>query len=256
MQRLAFILSLSLCFFAGVVAFADGPPQYVSPGIMVMSPAQDLIYIGAQTANKVLVFDLAGKVVAREIPVSAAPTGLALSSDGALLIATLAGAPGKVVFLTAGDGGVLKEIPAGHTPMAPVCTADGKTLFICNRFDGTVARIDVETGATAATIAVGREPVAAALSSDGALLLVVHQLPGGPADGAYSAATVGIVDTAANALVKTLQLPNGSSSLREIAISPDGRFAYVTHVLSRYQLPTTQLERGWMNTNAFTVIDV
>ena len=28
------------------------------------------------------------------------------------------------------------------------------------------------------------------------------------------------------------------------------------HILSRYQMPTTQLERGWMNTNALSVIDV
>jgi hypothetical protein len=39
-------------------------------------------------------------------------------------------------------------------------------------------------------------------------------------------------------------------------VSPDGRFAYVTHTLGRYQLPTTQLERGWMNTNALSIIDV
>lgn len=29
----------------------------------------------------------------------------------------------------------------------------------------------------------------------------------------------------------------------------------MAHVLSRYQVPTTQLDRGWMNTNAVTVID-
>ena len=41
-----------------------------------------------------------------------------------------------------------------------------------------------------------------------------------------------------------------------VCVSPDGRYAYVTHILGRYQLPTTQLERGWMNTNALSVIDV
>ena len=30
----------------------------------------------------------------------------------------------------------------------------------------------------------------------------------------------------------------------------------MAHILSRYQMPTTQLERGWMNTNAMSVIDV
>jgi mono/diheme cytochrome c family protein len=56
--------------------------------------------------------------------------------------------------------------------------------------------------------------------------------------------------------VNNIQLPNGSTGLRGICVSPDGRYAYVTHILGRYQLPTTQLERGWMNTNALSIINV
>ncbi|MCX5758877.1 MAG: c-type cytochrome, partial [Candidatus Hydrogenedentes bacterium] len=39
-------------------------------------------------------------------------------------------------------------------------------------------------------------------------------------------------------------------------ISPDGKFAYATHILGRYQMPTTQLERGWMNTNALSIVQI
>ena len=48
---------------------------------------------------------------------------------------------------------------------------------------------------------------------------------------------------------------NGSTSLRGICVSPDGKFVHLTHILAHYQLPTTQLERGWINTNAMTIID-
>lgn len=41
-----------------------------------------------------------------------------------------------------------------------------------------------------------------------------------------------------------------------MTVSPDGRFAYVTHTLGRFTLPTTQLDRGWMNTSALSVIDL
>jgi hypothetical protein len=51
-------------------------------------------------------------------------------------------------------------------------------------------------------------------------------------------------------------LPNGSVNLRGITISPDGRNAYVTHILARYRFPVTYLERSWVNTNAMTIIDV
>ena len=65
-----------------------------------------------------------------------------------------------------------------------------------------------------------------------------------------------VIETASRKVTAAIPLPNGSASLRGVCVSPDGLYAYVTHVLSRYQLPTTQLERGWMNTNALSVIDV
>jgi len=102
---------------------------------------------------------------------------------------------------------------------------------------------------------VTREPVAAAVTPDGKLLFVANLLPGGAADRDYVAAEVSVIDTAAKKCLKNIRLPNGSTDLRGICISPDGKYAYVTHLLARYQLPTTQLERGWMNTNALSVVD-
>jgi mono/diheme cytochrome c family protein len=57
-------------------------------------------------------------------------------------------------------------------------------------------------------------------------------------------------------VIYTIELPNGSTALQGICMSPDGRFAYAAHILARYTVPTTQLERGWVNTNALSIIDV
>ncbi|MFP4500916.1 MAG: cell surface protein [Candidatus Hydrogenedentota bacterium] len=255
MHRSILTRCLAICLAAGVGVFAEDAPTYLSPGLLVMDAPQDLLYVGAQTANKVLVFDLAGQNVAREIPLDAAPTGLALASDGATLLATLAGAPGSIAVIDAEAGDVVQVIEAGHTPMAPVLSHDDKTLYIANRFDDAVARIDMATGEADWTVDVDREPVAAALTPDGAFLFVANHLPSGASDGKYSSASVSVIDTGAGEVVKELALGNGSASLRDVCIAPDGEFVYVTHIVGRYQLPTTQLERGWMNTNALTVID-
>ncbi len=255
MHRSTLTLCLTICLAAGAGVFAEDAPTCLSPGLLVMDAPQDLLYVGAQTANKVLVFDLAGQNVAREIPLDAAPTGLALSADGATLIATLAGAPGRIAVIDAATGAVVQVVEAGHTPMAPMLSHDDKTLYIANRFDDAVARIDIATGEADWTVAVDREPVAAALTPDGAFLFVANHLPSGSSEGAYTSASVSVIDTEAGEIVKELALVNGSASLRDVCIAPDGKFVYVTHIVGRYQLPTTQLERGWMNTNALTVID-
>jgi mono/diheme cytochrome c family protein len=58
------------------------------------------------------------------------------------------------------------------------------------------------------------------------------------------------------AVIKDIDLPNGSNALNQITISPDERYAYVTHILGRYNVPTNQVERGWINTNALSIIDI
>jgi mono/diheme cytochrome c family protein len=105
-----------------------------------------------------------------------------------------------------------------------------------------------------ATVPVLREPYAAVLGSNGKLLFVANMLPYCAATNDVVAAAVSVIDTATLA-VRHVLLPNGSTGVRGICASPDGRSIYVTHTMGRYQLPTTQLERGWMNTAALSVFD-
>jgi hypothetical protein len=65
-----------------------------------------------------------------------------------------------------------------------------------------------------------------------------------------------LIDTQNYSIRANIKLPNGSVSLRGVAISPDSRYAFVSHVLGRSRVPATQLEQGWLNTNAVSIIDL
>jgi len=214
------------------------------------------LFIACATANCVLVFDVASGKVTRTIPMPDPPLGLALSADETQLYVTCAAPESKVVIVDVAKGKVAATLPAGHTALAPVLSPDGKTLFVCNRFNDDVSVIDLGARKELRRVKVRREPVAAALTADGKFLLVANHLHDGRADADYVAAVVSVIDVAAGKVVKELQLPNGSGSLQDIRVSPDGKYAVVTHILARFHLPTTQLERGWMSTNAKTLIDL
>ena len=64
-----------------------------------------------------------------------------------------------------------------------------------------------------------------------------------------------MIDLVTGERVKDIQLYNGSNALRGITLSPDGKYVFVTHNLGRFQVPTSQLQQGWMNTSAMSVID-
>jgi YVTN family beta-propeller protein len=213
------------------------------------------LYIAEATAKQIAVFDIAAQKVTGTIRVPAEPTGLALSRDGAFLYVTCEAVKGTVCVIDTRAAKVSQTWPVGHTPTAPVLSPDRKFLYVCNRFDNDVSVIDTEKGEQVARIPALREPTAADITPDGKWLFVANLLPHGSAVGDSVACNVSIINARTMAFEKDIALPNGSTGLHGLIFSPDGRFVFVSHILARYTVPTTQLERGWINTNALSIID-
>ena len=229
---------------------------WLSPCALAASKDGRTLFVACATAHRVLRVDLATHKVSLLVKTPASPSGLVLGLDDSNLFITCAGPESTVGIVDPTQGAMVAQIPVGHTAMAPVLSPDGRVLMVCNRFNNNVSLIDLATRRELCRIPVQREPVAAAVTPDGKLLLVANFLPKGPATAKSVAAVVSVIDLPARKVVKELQLPDGSGSLNDLRITPDGKYALVTHIRSRFRLPATLLERGWMNTNAQTLIDL
>ncbi len=255
MKQLPGIMTLMLMFILTSNANLSAQ-DYLSPSAMVADNQAGKIYIAETTAKQVAVFEISTGTIIKTYRLSAEPSGLALSTEKSRLYVTCSSPKGQVKVINLRTGKIIRTLPAGHTPTAPVLSSNGKILYVCNRFDNNVSVIDLASRKQIAQIPVKREPVAAALTPDGRFLLVNNLLPAGIANKGNVASAISVIDTLNNEVIYTIELPNGSTALQGICISPDGRFAYATHILGRYTVPTTQLERGWINTNALSIIDV
>jgi len=249
------VMTFSLAVACLAAAAEDSAPD-LAPAAMVLSADGQRLFIACAEANEVLVVDTKPATQTRVMKVPGSPTGLALSSDGGRLYVTCAAPESIVAVFDTASARLQNKLHAGHTAMAPVISPTGRILYVCNRFNNDVSVIDLAGGREIARVPVSREPVAAALTPDGRWLLVADHLQNGRADVPNVAAAVSVIDTAANRLAKTIVLPNGSGLLRGLAVSPDGRLGAVTHVLSHNYLPATQVDRGWMNCNALTLLDL
>lgn len=245
-------------FLAGLVLAGvggSGDAAYLSPQAIATAANGTQLYVAFGTARQVGVFDAAQGKVVRMLDVPGEPTSLAVSGGGRWLYVTCEGAKGCVCVIDLHSGQVTREIPVGYGPGAATLDLRRNVLYVCHRFDNDVWAIDVTRGKCLGKVSVAREPVAAALTGDGQWLYVANHLPAGAANAPVVASEVSVINTRTMHVQTSLALPNGSTDVRGLAASADGKYVFVSHVLGRYTMPTTQLDRGWMNTNALTVID-
>lgn len=262
MKRLRRLIIAVACLgaLAGWIALKaaaiDRPsaPASLGPVSIAATPDGSRVIVACEDARRLLLVDTARSAVVGQLTVPFTPTGLALNREATRLYVTCA-APHSVVAVVELPAFKLQgTLPAGHTAMAPTLSPDGRRLYVCNRFQNNVSVIDLEQGREVAQVATIREPIAAVVTLDGRSVFVANHLPVGPADGYDMSAAVSVIDTATNK-AQHIRLINGTTGVRGMCLSPDGRHVLVTHILARYQMPTTQLERGWMNTNAVSILD-
>ena len=254
------VLVLAICFmFCGLcfhLLAASDSKGFLSPTAVVASKDGKELFVACATGNRVLCFDNTTRKVIGAIPMPDPPSGLAVSSDGGRMFVTCAAPQSTVCMVDLAKRKIAGRIAVGHSACAPVLGPDGKTLYVCNQFDNDVSVIDLEAGREVQRIPVEREPVAADITRDGKYLLVANHLNAGRADLEDAVAVVSVIDLAARKVARELRLPSGSGILKGIQVSPDGKYAVLTHIVANFGRPTSRVDFGWMNANALTVIDL
>jgi YVTN family beta-propeller protein len=247
-------LILAAIGLGGSMALGAAKSGYLSPLAVVAGDSE--LYLAYHTAGEVGVFDTKANKVVKRYKTGGNPMDLAMDRAGNKLYVAGGETAGKVYVIDLKANRVSGKIEVGNTPSSVTVSPDGKTLYVCNKFDNDVSVVDTSSKKEVTRIAVVRMPVASVITGDGEQLFVANLLSAGASDGDFVAAAVSVIDTRSKTEQSRITLPNGSMNVRGICVSPDGAYVYVTHILARYQLPTTQLERGWMNTNAVSIIDV
>jgi YVTN family beta-propeller protein len=235
-------------------------PKYLSPSAMIVSPDKQSIYIAEQTAKQVVKLNCANNTVTQTMQMPNEPTGLAITNDGVTLYVTCASErspAGVICVVNSSTGKIQKRIAAGHMARSPVLSPDQKTLYVCNWYNNDVSVIDAASGTQTARIPVTREPYAAAITPDGATLVITNALPDQKAtDTTVIACKIALINTATKAIRASIPLPVGSHSLYGLAITPDGKFAFATHLIGRFTIPATTLTGGWVHSNNMAIIDI
>lgn len=253
MKAKKYILKTSLmaCFVSCCVslASADNPPFFTTD-IKLNNKGE--MFLTEKGVKRVDIFSPDGKLL-HSYPMDEIPTGILVDGDKAYV--TTFEETGKLQILLLESGRIEAAIPTGSGACHPMFGPDKKVIYVCNQFDNSVSEVDPVNHKVLRKVKVLREPKSAVFSKDGKYMYVTNFLPAQRADLDYVAACVSVIEMDGFTKVKDIKLANGSNALRGICITPDGKYVYVSHNLGRFAVPTSQLQQGWMNTSAFSIID-
>jgi YVTN family beta-propeller protein len=255
-------LAGSTLLLAGALAFlapfvpqpAPGGEQAASsPECVTFSPDGAQVAVTDSSGGRLWLTSLE-TLEARSVALHGAPQGVAWASQGQLFVAEFGAS--SVAEIDADRGLVRRRAEVGRYPCG-LALAEGRGfLLVANGFSHTVSVLDLASLTELARIPVVREPRFLAVAADESVAVVSNFLPAGRATAADYAASVSLLDLTTLGERRDVHLPPGSSSVRGVAASRAGRWAYVVHTLGRTAVPTTQIEHGWINTNALSIIDV
>jgi YVTN family beta-propeller protein len=233
------------------------PGFYRSPTSIAVSPDGKLAYVADATAARLYAIEIGKWRKAAELKLNGEPHAVAVDPAGGTIYVAerLAGTVAVI------DPKALKVKGRIHVRKWPVGLAVAKKarrLFVLNQDSHTVSVFDIsgKSPRFVKEIRAVREPIYAAVTPDERLTIVTNLLPNGALTDPTVGAVVTVIDNKKLSVASTIKLPPGTTALRGVAVNPNGKWAYVVHGLARFHLPITQLERGWVNTYALSIIDL
>ena len=226
---------------------------YPSPQDLAFSPDGKTIAVSDEGLNRVLLLDSATRRILQSVPVEGTPRGLAWETTSNLWVCEYDA--GSLASVDAVQGRISRRLAVGPKPYDVKVDSSRGRLVAVDFGLAQISVLDLASGRILTNLPAVDKPMYLALTPDRRTALVANSEPSGDARGAAYAASVTLVDLSTFATSQVL-LPPGSTSLRGIAVSPNGRWACVAHLLGRTYLPTSQLNSGWMLNNAVSIIDL
>ena len=226
--------------------------SYFSPFDTAYSPDGSLIAVSDSTKAQMEILNASNGEVQKVIQLDGQPKALAW--NGNLNIYVCEYGAGTVAEVNPASGEVTRRFATGSKPLGVKVVDDN--LVVSDYGLKKVSVVDLSSGDVEKDITVKDYPYLMDSTIDGKYALVGHALPSGSASEAKYAASVTFIDMNTYSDVANIALPQGSSNVRGIKCSPDGKWAYVLHTFGKTSLPTTQITRGWTMTNAVTIIDI
>jgi YVTN family beta-propeller protein len=227
--------------------------HYYSPFNLAVSNDGRNLYVVAEEGNALLVVDTKKQKVTHKVEVGIRPHSITLSKEGKTAYVSNQWSDNvSVVDLTTFK--VTDTLKTGGGPAGLALSVDERYLYVANSFSSDLSVIDLSTGEERKRLTAGNNPSGMQINTDGSLLYITSRRTLSAPFGDTIRCELTVVNDNKQRVVERRDIKS-AYMMENIAFTPKGDLAIMPLVRPKNNVPTIQVERGWMMTNGIGIIE-
>ena len=226
--------------------------DYYSPFNLAVDQKEKWLYVVAQDTDELLVVDLETKVVVTKIKVGKHPHTVILDQEGERAYVSNEWSD-EVSVIDLALLEVVDTIPTGNGPAGILLDQNEAYLYVVNAYGSDISVIDLDGYKEVRRLTAGNNPTGISISPEGKEILVTGRRANIAAYNETLITELTLIDTQTQrALKKNVE---SAYLMENAAFTPEGDLAIVTLIRPKNQIPSVQVEGGWMMTHGIGVLE-
>lgn len=227
--------------------------EYYSPFNLAVGKNDHRLYVVAQDSDELLVVDLEIQKVIRTIPVGDHPHSVVVDQAGQKAYVSNEWSD-NISVIDINTLKVTDTIPTGNGPAGLALDETKNHLYVVNSFGSDMSIIELGSNRELKRLSTGNDPTGISRSGSGKQLLITARRAN---LGDYDEPLItelSLVDSESERSVKVDV--EGAYLMENAAFSPQGDLVLFTLIRPKNQLPSVQVENGWMMTHGIGVMEL
>jgi len=227
--------------------------HYYSPFNLAVSNDGRNLYVVAEEGNALLVVDIKKQKVTHKVEVGTRPHSVVLSKNGKTAYVSNQWSNNvSVVDLTRFS--VIDTLKTGGGPAGLALSADGKYLYVANSFSSDLSVIDISTGEERTRLTAGNNPAGVQVNADRNLVFVTSRRTLSKPFGDTIKCELTVINDNKQRVIERRDV-RSAYMVENIAFTPSGDLAIMPLIRPKNNVPTIQVEKGWMMTHGIGIVE-
>ncbi len=228
--------------------------DYYSPFNIAVSKDGKKLYVVAEEGNVLLVVNAQREKVIRKIRVGEHPHSVVLNKDESMAYVSNQWSD-NISVIDLSTHNVTDTLKTGSGPAELAFSADGKFLYAVNSYTNNLSVINLETREEEKRLVLGNNPTGIGATPDGKVLYVTSRRTMARPYGDTVICEMTLINDNNQRVLERRDIKS-AYMMENIDFTPSGDLAIFPLIRPKNNMPTLQVEKGWMMTHGFGIMEL